>query len=231
MEKIDWKYVTQEGGDRDNIIVPLAVDYICPHCDRPLHFKLGWTGTPQLTYVCNARCSGCKENPLFVYVVPPGEAKGRRSGELFIYPKSKRRRPYSAIDYLPDLSTHIREEYLSAVRIFNLQEWIPASVMCRRILEGLLHELLPTTEHKKTLHQQVLSIDQHRDLKKPIKDIADVLRIAGNRGAHFDPESRPTRESLELMLDLIDYLLEYFFVLPNKTTNLRLQVTKLSADN
>jgi hypothetical protein len=229
MEKIDWKFITEEGGDQNNIIVPMALDYNCPYCDRIIHFKMGWTGTPYETYVCKAYCSGCKNFPKFIYVVNERNEGKPRKGDLFINPSSKKRKPFLELNQIEKLSKQLVEEYEIAIRVFNHQEWIPASVMCRRILEGLLQQLLPPDEIRKQLHQQILALDQHNDLKKPIKDIADVLRIAGNKGAHFDLENRPTRETLELMFDLIDYLLEYFFVLPAKTDALRNHVVKLTS--
>jgi hypothetical protein len=231
MEKIDWTSVTQEAGDQQNIIVPLALDCTCPYCNRNVHFKVGWTGTAHLTYVSKARCSGCQNSPVFVYVVPPGKAIGERRGELFIYPFSKKRKPYKELSEIKNLPHPLKEEYESLIRIFNMQEWISASVMCRRLLEGILQQLIPETEYKKPLHKQILIIDNYTDLKKPIKDIADVLRIAGNKGAHFNPEDKPNREILELMLDLIDYLIEYFYVLPDKTNSLKMNVLALTEDN
>ena len=229
MEKIDWNFITQEAGDQKNIIVPMAIDYNCPYCNRTVHFKMGWTGTSYQTYACKAHCSGCGNYPHFVYIVLQPEINAPRRGDLFIYPKSNRRKPFEGIGDIQNLSPELKEEYDSLIRIFNMQEWIPASVMCRRILEGLMKNLLPDQEHTKVLFQQILVIDQYKDLKKPIKDIADVLRIAGNKGAHFDPVNKPNKITLELMIDLIDYLLEYFFVLPDKTESLRNQVINISS--
>lgn len=229
MEKIDWKYVSQEAGDAENIIVPMALDYSCPYCSRVVHFNMRWTGTAQLIYVCSSRCSGCANNPRFIYVVEPGQKTARRVGELFIYPLSKRRKPFEGIEKVQAFPNSLEDEYQTAIRLYNLQEWVAASVMCRRLLEGLMGNLLPQTEHNKALYQQILIIDQFVDLKKPIKDIADVLRIAGNKGAHFDPLNKPNSITLELMLDLIDSLLEYFFVLPDKTTTLKNHVQSVSS--
>jgi hypothetical protein len=88
--------------------------------------------------------------------------------------------------------------------------------------------LTPVTEHKKSLYEQILTIENHTDLKKPITDMADVVRKAGNKGAHFDPINKPTQKTLELTLDLIDALVEYFFIIPSKTQDLKEHVNNLS---
>jgi hypothetical protein len=228
MEFIDWRYIVQTSIS-DKLIVPTSVDYNCPLCGRNVNFSLSWNGTPNATYTATARCSGCKASPIFVYVWASfRENTSQIRGELYIYPKTKKRNEINGLNELNLINQDVKDEYISALNVYNIREWRAATGTCRRVLEGLMQSITPESEHHKNLFQLISSIDMYVDLKKPITDVADVLRIAGNKGAHFDPVSKPTEKSTEIMFDLMDYLVEYFFILPDKIKSLHDEVEKLS---
>ena len=45
---------------------------------------------------------------------------------------------------------------------------------------------------------------------------ARPVRKGGNLGAHFDLEKEPNEETATLMIELLEYLIEYLFVLPKR---------------
>jgi hypothetical protein len=68
-------------------------------------------------------------------------------------------------------------------------------------------------------------LPEHIDLQEPIMKIADTIRRGRNIGAHFDAEKEPDQETTEMMLDLLDYLIEYLFVLPERIERLHDKLT------
>jgi hypothetical protein len=60
--------------------------------------------------------------------------------------------------------------------------------------------------------------------------LADAIRKGGNLGAHFDSEKEPNDEIAGLMVDVLDYLIEYLFILPNRIKNLHEKIESISND-
>jgi hypothetical protein len=118
--------------------------------------------------------------------------------------------------------------YSSAISVYNVQEWVGASVLCRRLLEGIMIALIPKDKRKGSLYQQLQDLPNYRDLQAPIMTLANSIREGGNLGAHFDLEKEPDKETVTLMLDLLDYLIEYLFILPERINILNGTISNLS---
>lgn len=63
------------------------------------------------------------------------------------------------------------------------------------------------------------------DLAQPLRELADALREGRNIGAHFD-EIDPTPEMAEKMLDLLDVIVEYLYLLPSQINELKTYTAK-----
>lgn len=61
---------------------------------------------------------------------------------------------------------------------------------------------------------------------QPLVHLTTQIRKGGNIGAHFDEEIEPTEEFAALMLDLLEYFMEYAFLLPARTKQLEEQLDK-----
>ena len=77
------------------------------------------------------------------------------------------------------------------------------------------------------LAQQIERLPECAELAKPIVTLAHSLRDGGNLGAHFDLERAPNEEVATLMVELLDDLLEYLFVLPRRIEALNTRIAAL----
>jgi len=209
---------------------PAAVDLICPSCARKVTFSLSWGGFNDRLMFCGSRCPACASSPSFILVafqeVEPG---GDKIGQLFVSPAPKIRQPIEDVAQIEEFSEDLRRAYVSALNVFNTREWTATAVLCRRLLEGITLTMLPEDQRKGTLSRQLKALSEHRDLKKPIETLADAIRKGGNLGAHFDLEREPDEETVSLMIDLLDYLIEYLFILPKRIERLHLTIDSLGA--
>ena len=57
--------------------------------------------------------------------------------------------------------------------------------------------------------------------------LSDAIREGGNLGAHFDFEREPNEETATQMIELLDYLIEYLFILPKRIENLKNAIENL----
>ena len=78
------------------------------------------------------------------------------------------------------------------------------------------------------MNKRLTELPKHLDLQKPILTLADALRKGGNLGAHFDLEKTPDKKIASQMLDLLDYLIEYIYILPNRIDGLHNEIEDLN---
>lgn len=223
MYRISNKSVAQWSGP-STAKIPKSVDTICPFCGRPMTFALnGWQSISTVNALCiSARCSGCRKSANFLW----NHGKEKDSSEsaargLYMWPVPKLiREPVAELGITSAFPESLARAYTSAIRTFNMREWVGAAVLCGRLLEGLLRHLLPDDGKERTLAQGLDLLPKHVKLDDPLLKLADGIRKGRNIGAHFDPEKEPDQETTEMMLDLLDYLIEYLFVLPDRVNRL-----------
>lgn len=78
-----------------------------------------------------------------------------------------------------------------------------------------------------TLYQQLKKLPDKVDLDAPLLLIVENLRKGGNIAAHFDLEKEPDQATAEAMVDLLDYFMEYIFVLKDRATALEAKLESL----
>lgn len=219
-------------GETAGKTLPHSVDTICPFCGRLVTFALNaWLDARHVgARYMKSRCPGCGKSSNFLWVEGSNVQEDPLSDEraLYVWPTPKLiRAPIDGIESAAKFPERLKREYVSSVNTFNVRQWPAAAVLCRRVLEGLSKTLLPEELHKLPLAQQLQALPSHVDLKDPILKLADGIRKGGNIGAHFDPEREPDQETIEMMLDLLDYIIEYLFILPGRIDKLH---GKLASD-
>lgn len=146
-----------------------------------------------------------------------------------MYPEARSRTPLPAVLESTALSAPLKSAYRSAVNVVNAREWTAAAVMCRRLLEGISKTVLPPEAQGHTLAKQLEELPKHRDLSKPLVELAHAVRKGGNLGAHFDLEKEPDEHVAVLMLELCEDLMEYLFTLPLRIEDLHKKVEALGS--
>ena len=88
--------------------------------------------------------------------------------------------------------------------------------------------MLPEDDRKGSLFEQLKKLPEKVNLSEPLIILADTLRKGGNLGAHFDLEREPDQHVSELMLDLLDYFMEYIYILKEKAQELERKIDSLA---
>lgn len=212
--------------------LPLSVDTTCPFCKRKVNFSITWNRAKTMVVeFTKSHCPGCQKTLTFLYLTESNPNNNNHSGQLFIYPGDDTRQPLKGIEEAPDLQDGVKNAYFSTVNVLNAHEWTATAVLCRRVLEGITKSIVPDDYKNKPLASQLKELPNQINLSEPILTLADAIRKGGNLGAHFDIEKEPTEEISSLMVDVLDYLIEYIFILPNRIKNLHDKIEKLSNDN
>jgi hypothetical protein len=173
-------------------------------------------------------CPACQQKVLFLYLTKTNEQHNTHTGELFITPPGDTRQALEGIDEAEKLPESIKKAYFSTINVLNAHEWTATSVLCRRVLEGITKSIVSEEQRTKTLATQLKDLPNYIDLTAPILTLADAIRKGGNLGAHFDEEKEPNEEISSLMVDVLDYLIEYLFILPSRIQSLHDKIESLS---
>jgi hypothetical protein len=211
------------------VVMPNSVNTICPFCKRNVHIQMTWKyQLNKEDNYCSVQCPNCKKKLRFIYLVDPSDAKNLDAGQLYMDPGFQERRLLEGIEENDKLPNSLKRAYLSAVTVYNAREWTSTAVMCRRVLEGIVKTINPSVKPNANLARSLENLRTTMDFNKPIMTIADAIRKGGNFGAHFDEEKEPNEEVSKLMIDLLDYLIEYLFILPARIEVLHDTLEKLT---
>ena len=199
---------------------PRTFDTVCPHCGRVANFEIteALMDPERRTVSTTARCARCRNN-VHLWSIDGG-------GELYMRPAPAARHPIAGAESMP---TAVRQAYQDTIDVFNAGVWSATATQTRRTLEGIVHELLPEEERRGPLAQQLrkLAESESVDLAQPLITLSNALRESGNIGAHFDLTRTTDRATAQAMLDLIDYLIEYIYALPEMIEELNRKVQQL----
>ncbi len=135
-----------------------------------------------------------------------------------------------AVDYLPppefasDIPGPLLKAFVSTVDAFNTSNYVATAVCCRRTLEGIFKYLIPKDQQRQPLAVMIRKVAEEKDLAAPLSSLSHAIRSGGNLGAHFDAEKEPTFEMAREMVKLLQYLIEYLYVLPQEIEKLEVSL-------
>lgn len=215
--------------------IPSSVDLICPRCGRQVNFALSnWQAAKSVNSKhAQSRCPGCGDVSFFYWVGNPAWIGNDEtpSHDLYVHPDPKLiRRPIDGLNKAAGFPADLGGAYASAIGTYNVRQWTAAAVLIGRVLEGITRSVLPEDKHRLPLAMQIQELPEHIDLQEPIVRLSDAIRKGRNIGAHFDAELEPNQETTEQMLDLLDYAIEYLFILPGRIEELHDQLADTGGD-
>lgn len=208
---------------------PESVSTNCPFCAEKVNFATTLfdydPGTDTIS--SRATCPNCGET-VYIWGIHPGLAddplkKGCACVAMFPAPQLSRQ-PIEGSDLIPD---RVRKAYLDTIGAFNAGIWSLTAGSCRRTLEGILSNISSQSKTKGALANQIQQLTENIDLQQPLITLADAVRTGGNIGAHFDAEKEADQETAQVLLDLIEYLLEYVYTLPGMVEKLNKRIATL----
>lgn len=213
---LKWQEVVN--GSR-RISVPVTWRQTCPKCFAVFGFTIAsydWNSIAQKRAHV-AVCPGC-ETTTEVWIIDP-----EHGAQLWMHPSPSAMRQVD-LEGVPDVGNGLRRDYEAAVQSFEHGLWRPAAQSARLVLEAVVASRLGQPDRFAPLDERLRSLADAVDLAGPIYDAAEAIRPGGNLAAHFDDDRDFDQNAATEMLELINYLLDYLFVLPNGVAHLRASV-------
>lgn len=226
MYRIPNSAVVQWLNGPSNSHVPSVIDLVCPHCRKAVTFQCGqWDEHTVQGKPLAMRCPRCAEASTLLRL---GGAN-QREVRLYIDDENPAREAVAGLDLVSDdaITPALKKAYQSALNVLAIGEAEATAVTCRRVLEGITRRILPEAVTTNNLARRIQALtDEHEKLARPLVELSDTLRESGNLGAHFNDESETTIDDARRMVDLLDYLITYLFVLPEQIHRFRAEVLK-----
>ncbi len=209
---------------------PARVDTICPHCGLSMVFDLKpWTWTEgNASGATEANCTSCGRSVSFFASAGSG-SNGEWERAYFMHPSPDfLRQPLADISRVKEFDEALQRAYAASINVYNAREWTGTAVVCRRTLEDIAKALLPSEQRKLSLALQIEALPRRRDLARPMLLLSDALKRSGSLGAYFDLEKIPDRHAATLIIDLLEYLIQYLFLIPQRIEHLHNEVRALA---
>ena len=125
---------------------------------------------------------------------------------------------------LPDIPTMIAKEYEATLRVRDVSS-NACAVLARRTLEAIFIHQGATGG---SLYQKIDTLLKSTSIPPLLADVAHIGRHIGNLGAHFE-KGEATDEDVAVMLDFLETILEYLYVIPAKVAVVKARLTQAAS--
>jgi hypothetical protein len=208
-------------------MLPAALDTNCPHCGRSVTFLTAGHQYDETreTAACSSDCPACRGR-IHVWVLHPQDKAnddGSHAELVSMFPKGVgRREPALGTQYLP---ARVQRSYNAAIKAYNGGVLSALAPCCRRVVEGMASGLLAENDACGPLAKQVAKLSAAIDLERPLKTLARSL-AEGGLAAHLEDDQDPDLDAATAMLDLVEQLLIYVYMLPGAIEQHEVRLTE-----
>jgi hypothetical protein len=204
--------------------LPKSTKTECPSCGNVATFHLKFDyQINQTVFSTYSRCSECKESILFVLIRPPHNDEGEEI-ELFVYQTSPTRQPSGRLINTAKLPSDLERVYKSAVNVHNMKDWTATAVMANRVLDSITRNFLSDEDQAQPLAKQLTALANQVDMTEPVILLGQLLDKESNLSDLLGLEKEASEETANLIIDLLDSLIEYLYILPQTIIQLQKRI-------
>jgi hypothetical protein len=174
----------------------------------------------RLLVLAASHCPGCNKRIEIIVVRHEKEPRSNENNPagVYMYPSARNYYPNPrASAVIPE---SLRRSLVSIIDAFNSKNYTATAVCGRRTLEGIFKYLVPNEKRNATLAKLIDTAKAEVDLAAPLTALSHAIRGGGNLGAHFDEEKEPNETLARQIVELLDYLISYLYVLPTEIREL-----------
>lgn len=202
----------------------------CPHCGEKVIFSIADydVDSRRSAVSGSATCPGCSKAVFFWVISTKEKVKPRPVEAVFMYPML---RNYVALGELPpNVPEKLQSALFATIESFNARNYTATTVCARRTLEGIFKFLVAEEKQGASLAKLINMAKEKVDLAAPLTALSHAVRDGGNLGAHFDPDREPSETIARKMVELLQYLISYLYVLPSEIKKLEQDLEQTTAD-
>jgi hypothetical protein len=200
-----------------NIKIPKSIQCECPGCRKLNEFMLNanyQNRKNNLVTECN--CPSCKNSAVFIIMTKDIAEDQEEHADTYIYDLQASKHPINQIENLPNVPKDLIRAYRSAINVHQSRENSATAVMSKRVIESILKHFLGEKSIGQPLSKQLEILPNHVDLAKPIQSLSHLLGPDSSLSRMLELDTEMDYETTSLLMDLLENLIEYLFVLPGK---------------
>lgn len=200
-----------------NLKIPKSIQSECPECRKTTEFMLNANyQNSKNGLVTESSCPTCKKSAVFIIMTKDLLDEQGEHADTYIYDVQASKHPINQIEGLPNIPKDLIRAYRSAINVHQSRENSATAVMSKRVIESILKHFLREKSKGQPLSQQLEILPNHVDLAKPIQSLSQLLATDGSLHRMLELETEMDYETTSLLMDLLESIIEYLFVLPGK---------------
>jgi hypothetical protein len=200
-----------------NLKIPKSIQIECPECRTTTEFMLNANFQSNKNgLVTESSCSSCKKSAVFIIMTKDVQDEQGEHADTYIYDVQASKHPINQIECLPNIPQDLIRAYRSAINVHQSRENSATAVMTKRVIESILKHFLKEKGKSQPLSQQLESLPNYVDLSRPIQLLSHLLITDASLYKMLELESEIDYETTSLLMDLLESIIEYLFVLPGK---------------
>ncbi|WP_419888141.1 hypothetical protein ACN6MT_22545 [Neobacillus niacini] len=200
-----------------NLKIPKSIQSECPQCRNVTEFMINANfQSSKNGILTESSCPTCKKSTVFIMMTKDGQDEQNEHADTYIYDIQASKNLINHIESLPTIPKDLIRAYRSAINVFESRENSATAVMAKRVIESILKHFLKEKSKGQPLSQQLEILPNHVDLAKPIQSLSHLLATDGSLHRMLELETEMDYETTALLMDLLESLIEYLFVLPGK---------------
>ncbi|MCM3690478.1 hypothetical protein [Neobacillus niacini] len=199
-----------------NVKIPKCIQSECPECRNTNEFVINANfQSSKNGLLTESSCPTCKKSTVFIIMTKDGHDEGEHA-DTYIYDIQASKHLINHIESLPNIPKDLIRAYRSAINVHQTRENSATAVMSKRVIESILKHFLKEKSKGQPLSQQLEILPNHVDLAKPIQSLSQLLQAESSLNKMLELETEMDYETTSLLVDLLENIIEYLFVLPGK---------------
>ncbi|HDX9580350.1 TPA: hypothetical protein ROX88_003988 [Bacillus pseudomycoides] len=198
--------------------VPKNVKIQCPKCGKTGEFTLK-TNFYQVTkrgLFAEGLCCECQKPSEFVMMFNDCPDRMNKEVEVYIYSPSDLKDPLEHLEHNKHIPIELVRAYRSTLNVSQSKDNSAIAVLSKRVLEGVLKHFLGEESNGKSLFQQFDKLPKYVDSTKLFQDVGYLVHPESPLYEMLELKQEIDDEKVALLAELLEVLIEYLFVLPEK---------------
>ncbi|WP_439741275.1 hypothetical protein [Bacillus pseudomycoides] len=200
--------------------IPKNIRSQCSNCGKSGEFtlKANFYQVKKRGLFAEGLCLECKEPSEFVIMFNdyPNRINKEVEVEVYMYSPSDLRNPLDQLERNKHIPTDLVRAYRSTLNVSQSKDNSAAAVMSKRVLESVLKHFLGEKGNGQSLSQQFEQLPEYIDFTKPIQDVGHLVHPHSPFYGMLELQQEIDDETVALLTELLEVLIEYLFVLPEK---------------
>ncbi|WP_096201368.1 hypothetical protein [Bacillus sp. FJAT-45350] len=185
----------------------------CPKCGKISEFNLKFTYQEKRPgIISTGSCSLCNHTSHFVIMLN-NATETNEEPSIYI---NEERNPFHQIEQNNIIPVDLLRAYRSAINVHNIKDTSATAVMTKRVLEGIIKSFLDEKVEGNSLSQQLALLSEHINFSKPLHQLSELVESQQKLYKTLELEIDPDEEMADLLIELLNSLIEYLFILPSK---------------